>query len=250
MDTVRGRKVVYENNALAVVETDDGSHTLYHQSLDETYHSLRGALTESLYVYIREGLLRVYKGHSSSPINVLEIGFGTGLNTMLTLERATIYSQPINYLSLEPYPLSVEVIEKLNYPKYLDSRVKNQFFLIHELEWNIPHTVNPYFHFTKMYNKLPELSESVFTNSDEESSSRFRENFDLVYYDAFGLSKQGEPWEENNFAVLSSMMVEGGVLVTYASNNQLKDYLVKNGFVVETLTGPPGKKEMTRATKK
>lgn len=244
--TIRGRKIDFTHGDLSLIETDDGSHTLYHWGLDETYHSLFGALNESLHVFIRAGLLHNLKKHLSKsiPINILELGWGTGLNSILTMEKAAGYEVAVRYLGLEPYPLSEAIYSRLNYSKFFDNQMKDFFPLIHSLRENIIHQLNPLFSLQKIHSRLLEWSKSSISEYIEKYG-----RFDLVYFDAFGISKQGEPWREDNFIRLSEMMAEDGILVTYAANRFLKKSLERQRLNVEIISGPPPKREMTRATK-
>ncbi len=246
-ETIRGRKIDFTHGDLSLIKTDDGSHTLYHRKFDETYHSLFGALNESLHVFIRAGLFHNLKKHlsKSTPINILELGWGTGLNSILTMEKAAGYGVTVRYLGLEPYPLSEAIYSRLNYPQFFSDQVKVFFPLIHSLGENITHQLNPLFSLQIIHSRLLEWPK----NSISEYIKKYG-RFNLVYFDAFGISKQREPWSEDNFIRLSEMMAKDGILVTYASNRFLRESLERQKLDVEIISGPPPKREMTRATKK
>lgn len=212
--------------------TADGSSTIFIPEWKERYHSKNGALQESIYVYIQKGLEFITK----QKIKILEIGFGTGLNALLTL----VYQKPlstIHYTTLEPFPLSPYFYNQLNYNN-LDifknfSEVLTQ---LHELKEDTPLKVHNHFTFIKHYKKI----------QDFESA----EKYDLVYWDAFGPRVQPEMWSLELCQKMYNLLELGGAIVTYCSQGQFKRNLKSAGFEVEVLPGPPFKREMTRAVKK
>lgn len=214
--------------------TSDGSHTIYLPELDETYHSVHGAIQEAKHVFIESGLNYF---NDRERVNILEIGFGTGLNTYLTLLDSINSSKMINYTGIEAFPLFIETIEKLNYLSELDSSDKERefFFNIHQAEWNQPNSINSNFMLTKIEAKIQEF------NSDRK--------YDLIYFDAFGPRVQPEMWEKDILTKMYNVLNPSGILVTYCAKGSVKRGLRKVGFEVESLPGPPGKREMTRATK-
>ena len=214
--------------------TEDGSHTLYVEALDETYHSTHGDIQESLHVFINAGLNYCSKSH----LRVLEIGFGTGLNAFLTLLATKKQGVKINYTSLEAFPLENEIIEQLNYTNALrlDSKEKEQFTLLHKVEWESYQKITDWFNLKKIKKEL--------LNYQAE------EQFDLIYFDAFGPNVQPEMWIKNIFTEMYNCLSNGGVLVTYCAKGSVKRTLKEVGFNLEGLPGPPGKREMTRAIKK
>ena len=217
---------------ILIQETKDGSHTLYNESLDETYHSTHGAVQEANHVFIDNGIKLIDK----SDINILEVGFGTGLNAILTNNYAKENSVVINYIGLETIPLGMDLINKLNYlseNKYLS---EDEFMNIHKCDWEIPSQINDSFSITKKNIKIQNFQSE--------------HNFDLVYYDAFGPRAQIEMWDRSIFENLFSLINHGGKLVTYCAMGQFKRDLKSVGFIVECVPGPPGKREMTIASKK
>ena len=217
--------------SLQIIITEDGSHSLKNTILDETYHSIHGAIEESIYVYIKAGLEHVL---SKGPefLNLLEIGFGTGLNTLLTAIYAGV---KIEYTAVENYPLKREEYLMLNYAAQL--RVDQQLFTsIHECRWDELIALEDNF-------SLKKISADI-RNIDLEKSK-----YDLVYYDAFAPGKQPEMWELPLLKKVYKGMNEEGVLVTYCAKGQVKRDLKSLGLNVESLPGPPGKFEMVRATK-
>jgi tRNA U34 5-methylaminomethyl-2-thiouridine-forming methyltransferase MnmC len=220
---------------IKVIISEDGSSTLYLPVLNETYHSLHGAIRESEHVFIKSGLEYVLR--SKSKITILEIGFGTGLNVLLTLLAARKHNLVIDYYSIEAFPLSDEIVAQLNYVEVMgDQSMARDFLKLHSCPWNVKEQISDNFMLTKILSKLEE--------ADLENI-----NVDLVYFDAFAPSKQPEMWSEENFKKIKAAMNDQGVLVSYCASGQFKRTLKSLGFQLEALQGPPGKKEMTRGVK-
>jgi len=220
---------------IKIIESGDGSHTLFHSGLNETYHSMHGAVQESEHVFIKSGLDELLS--KKNIIRIFEVGFGTGLNAWLTYKRIMGSDTKIIYHSIEPFPLSEEIYSKLNYTKDSGDKVLNNFFLeLHKAPWDKEVELNENFSLKKI--KLP------LENYTIENGS-----FDLIYYDAFAPSKQADMWIPENINKMYALLSEGGLLVTYCARGQFKRDLKSAGFIVETLEGPPGKKEMTRGLK-
>lgn len=211
--------------------TTDGSHTLYIPELDEHYHSVKGAMTESLYVYVGLGFRHVLEQFEEGrQLRVFEVGFGTGLNALLTLEAATQEKVPVNYTSVELYPLDWQQAQTLDYV------APTLFKHIHELPWNEAVGVNDYF-------TLHKVQVDVLSMEIPEA--------DVVYFDAFAPEKQPELWSHELFHRIYEAMNPGGVLTTYCAKGVVRRMLQEVGFQVERLDGPPGgKREVLRATKR
>ena len=220
---------------LTIITTSDGSHSLLNTALNETYHSTHGAIQESIHVFIKNGLDFLLQQKAIDEINILEIGFGTGLNVLLTRQRAAQTGKKIAYTSLEAFPIDINVVKKLNYPLVLMTNAE-EFTGLHLLPWDQELEVAPNFHLAKLKIKL-------------EEAHLENQKFDLVYYDAFAPSKQPEMWELKVLRKVAEAMKPTAVFVTYCARGQLKRDLKSLGFSVETLPGPPGKKEMVRAVK-
>ena len=221
-------------NNLYLKQTADGSSTVYNPLLDEHYHSIHGALNESIHVFIKKGFLDfidLYK--SVKNINILEIGFGTGLNCILTFIENLKLNISLNYTSLEPFPLKIELINNLDFN--LDSRQLDVFKLIHQSCWGKSVKINKQFSLEKSALELKDFNTSKF--------------YDIIYFDAFAPSKQPELWKVDVFRKLFNLTSINGVLVTYCAKGQVRRDLEKVGYFVERLEGPPGKREMLRATK-
>ena len=214
--------------------TADGSSTLYNQSLDEHYHSIHGALEESLHVFIRMGFLNFVDSFKDAKyINILEIGFGTGLNCILTFIENLIVNIPLNYTALEPCPLDMELISNLDFN--LNSSQLDIFKSIHQSSWEESIAINEQFNLEKFTIGLHDFNANKL--------------YDIIYYDAFAPRKQPELWKVDVFSKLFNLTSTNGVLVTYCAKGQVRRDLEKVGYSVERLKGPPGKREMLRATK-
>ena len=213
-------------------QTADGSYTLYVPELDEHYHSVKGALTESQHIFIDMGL----KHSTATAPHILEIGFGTGLNCVLTLLEAKESQRHIHYTGIERYPLNEEIIRKLNYPSIIGKECEEDYFAIHQAPWEENVCLSPWFTLYKL--------EGDFTHYS------FEQKYDIIYFDAFAPEKQPEMWEQSLFDNLYQVLNEGGILTTYCAKGVVRRMLQTAGFKVERLPGPPGgKREILRATK-
>jgi len=218
-------------SSLKIIETRDGSHSLLNEELNETYHSVHGALQESQYVFIQQGLSLF---HKNSVVNILEVGFGTGLNALLTLQRSLVDKIAIHYTTLEAFPIEENTWSKLNYAADDDS--KKLFQKLHLADWNQSVEIMPGFHLQKLHTTLQHVTLK-------------RDGYDLIFFDAFAPNKQPEMWELPMLQKNGESMKSGGIFVTYCAKGQLKRDLQSLRLTVETLQGPPGKREMVRATK-
>lgn len=217
---------------LEILSTPDGSYTLLNKELGETYHSKYGAITESKHVFIEAGLSQLATQES---VQLLEVGFGTGLNAWLTAKYAIEKNICVNYVGLEPFPLASEYCKM---PE-LGSSIADDKTLwdwIHSFLWDLDQQLNSHFSLFKITQGIAQFT----------SENNF---FDLVYFDAFAPNYQPEMWELSIFQKLFSMLKKGGILVTYCSKGQVRRTLQETGFMVEKLPGPPHKREMLRARK-
>lgn len=212
--------------------TADGSYTLYVPQLDEHYHSVKGALTESQHIFIEMGLK-----HSSAPEpHILEIGLGTGLNAFLTLLAAEEMQRKVYYTGIERYPLAEETLRQLDYPGIIGKKQEEDYYAIHQAPWEKETNLSPWFTLHKI--------EGDFTRHT------FQKGYDIIYFDAFAPEKQPEMWEQSLFNTLYNVLNEGGILTTYCAKGVVRRMLQTAGFTVERLPGPPGgKREIIRATK-
>ena len=217
------------------LKTADGSLTIQIQDWDEQYHSKHGALAEARHVFIAAGLDHFYRHNPETvPIRVLEVGFGTGLNALLSLQYAQGLGFELEYEGVEGYPVAKEEWQRLNYGILLS--MQPEFQQLHSADWEQWSTLSPHFRIRKR--------QQFFDQIDDE------ERFDLVYYDAFGARVQPELWTEAMFEKMYTAIRPGGVLVTYAAKGSVRRAMQAAGFEVERLPGPPGKREMLRASKK
>lgn len=214
-----------------LILTQDGSHTLYVPDMDEHYHSRFGALTESEHIFINAGLASLPQGD----VSVLEVGFGTGLNALLTALHAGRKKIRVSYTTLEKYPLDPSLISMLNYGHLAGEGGEELFRTIHEASWNTPVPITEWF-----------ILEKRQTDLTAENPSGV---YDLVYFDAFGPDKQPEMWSEKVLNRIAVVTHPGSLFVTYSAKGNLKRMLRSLGFEVEHLPGPPGKRVFTRAVK-
>jgi len=223
---------------LKIIQTDDGSSSIYLPEMNETYHSTKGAITESKYVFLEKGLKHYQSQHpEKEKIRILEVGFGTGLNVGLTALLAHDSKLKIQFTSIEKYPVEEAIINQLNYFE-MDSHkdAKLLFDKIHQCEWEKYELINEGFSIKKC--KL-----------DVHDFAVESESFDLIYFDAFAPSKQPDIWDKSLLINMFRFLTFGGIIVTYCAQGQFKRDLRDVGFYVEVLDGPPGKIQMTRGTK-
>ena len=221
---------------ISLITTGDGSHSLRNEELNETYHSAHGALQESSHVFIKNGL-EYWTGSREAAPRILEVGFGTGLNALLALSFAETQQTPVYYESLETYPLLPEIYEKLNYTAMMGSAgLSASFRLMHSADWGREIKLGKYLTFLKQ-------QESIHSY---ESSGPFH----IIFFDAFAPGKQPDMWKPDVMKKMYDLLAPDGILVTYCAQGQFKRNLKEAGFEVETLQGPPGKKEMVRGVKK
>ena len=215
-----------------IERTADGSATLFVPSLNEHYHSVKGAETESQHIFVNMGLKA---SHALQP-RVLEIGFGTGLNALLTLKAAEKEKRTVHYTGIERYPLTWEIINELGYvtPQTPEA---GYFEHIHRTTWEEENFITPHFQLKKVEVDLHQWSASA-------------NSFDLIYFDAFAPEKQPDMWTQVLFDYLYTLLDEGGILTTYCAKGVVRRMLQTAGFLVERLPGPPGgKREILRGTK-
>jgi tRNA U34 5-methylaminomethyl-2-thiouridine-forming methyltransferase MnmC len=217
-----------------LLKTADGSYTLQIPEWDEQYHSKHGAIAEALHVFIKEGLLFWFENNAVKEVSILEIGFGTGLNSYLSFLQTINNAWTINYTGVEAYPLSIEEVKTLEYPASLNSP-EVDFLKLHKVPWEANSIISENFQLTKQKKKFSEIHD--------------QNTYDLIYFDAFGIRVQPELWTEEIFRIMFGALRPNGILVTYAANGNARRALIAAGFEVKRLPGPPGKKEMMRATK-
>lgn len=219
---------------IQIITTSDGSHSLLNTNLNETYHSHHGALQESIHVFINNGLKFFIDKSSPKTINIFEVGFGTGLNALLTLQYALKSDLNFSYTSIEAFPLDKEIWSQLNYGNVIG--LQKYYDALHDAHWGKSEDVLPNFSLLKLETTLQQVELEVNAT-------------DLIFFDAFAPSKQPEMWSIDLLSKVVSHMRSGGMFVTYSAKGQLKRDLKMLGLQVETLAGPPGKMQMIRALK-
>jgi len=220
-------------NTPELVKTDDGSNTLFVREIGEHYHSTFGAVQESMHVFIEAGLRKC----DQPSLNLLEVGFGTGLNAYLTVLEAHKTNMSIRYITVEKYPLLPAVWTSLNYPAIVPAGDPKLFRMIHEAKWNEEVIITDNFSILKLLSDLKDIDYSILPL------------FDLIYFDAFSPVKQPELWETSIFRQLANHCATSAKLVTYCAKGVVRRSLKESGFTTERIPGPPGKREMLRGTK-
>ena len=218
-----------------IIITEDGSNSLYIKDLNESYHSGFGAINESEHVFINTGFKKVIE-NCKNP-NILEIGFGTGLNALLTLKYSVAYGIQVRYDGIEPYPIDKEIYSKLNYPGLI--KVENCDAIFKKMHESPPDS-------DIRIGKAFSLHKIKMRFADVRLKNDF---YNLVYFDAFAPDVQPELWELSVFKKLFNSMTGNSVLVTYSAKGQVRRNMQEAGFAVERLPGPKGKREMLRAVK-
>ena len=215
-----------------VIITSDGSSTIHLPEWNEQYHSTHGAIQEAYHVFIKNGLSLF----NNENISILEIGFGTGLNCLISYFESQKLKLAIDYVGVEAYPVILDEVKKLNYASQLDfNNTEYIFNKIHSVDWGRKHSFETQFSLTKKKQFFQEIDD--------------KKKYDLIYFDAFGARVQPELWTEKIFKNMYNSLKEGGILVTYSAKGSVRRAMIEVGFKVEKLDGPPGKREMLRAIK-
>ena len=215
-----------------VIKTADGSSTISVPELNEHYHSVNGAIAEANHVYINAGFKEVDKKN----VSILEIGFGTGLNALMTLLESFNYDKTVFYQAVEAYPVSTDELSALNYIDVLEIEEYSSLYdLMHISDWETEIKITDKFILLKQ--------KKSFTEIEDDNK------FDLIYFDAFGPDVQPDLWTEDIFAKMFKALKTNGILVTYSSKGIVKRALRSVGFTVKRLDGPKGKRHMLRCSK-
>lgn len=212
--------------------TEDGSHTLFVKGLDESYHSIHGAIQESMHVFIKQGLLTVNR----PSVRILELGFGTGLNAVLTLAEALPKQLDIYYHAVEKYPLKEPEYSLLNYEKLIVGLPEGILHRVHSCPWEEPVKISEMF--------------TLYKEEADFRSMKLPSHFNLIYFDAFSPDKQPELWTSEVISKIGLVADPGAILVTYSAKGLVRRTLDSCGFEVYKLAGPTGKREMIRARKR
>lgn len=217
------------------VPTADGSKTLYNKIIGENYHSINGALQEAMHVFVKGGLEYYHEEHKINNISILEVGFGTGLNFLLSSDYAFMHQLQLEYCGIEAFPLSKEIILETKYEQYLENKnIWNNF--IHN--------------YLNCYTSNTEIESSIHLQIVETELQSFDTNkkFDIIFFDAFAKARQAEMWTENSIAHACQFLKDKGIFVTYSVTGDLKRTLKSLGFSIQRPEGAAGKREMMRAT--
>jgi tRNA U34 5-methylaminomethyl-2-thiouridine-forming methyltransferase MnmC len=230
-------ELVNQQLNMYIITTKDGSHSLFSEKYEEIYHSGNGAIQESAHVFIHSGFEYAWQSFGSK-LRIFEVGFGTGLNALLTVIEAQSRRVDVYYETIEQYPVPIEVIKELNYTAILENeKYRPPFHSMHLSNWNVVHSITPYFAFKK--------NQADFLKFEMPSDA-----FHLIYFDAFAPENQPEMWTVEVIKKLNQALEPNGILVSYCSKSAFRKTLAEAGFMVEKLPGPPGKREMVRAIKK
>ncbi len=216
-----------------IFTTQDGSHSIQSEKYGVSYHSKYGAIQETQHVFIDAALN--YKSSNQKQLSVLEIGFGTGLNALMTWLEAKKQDLEVDYHTFEAFPISLEQANALNYPIELKTE-PSQFLQLHTCDWEIQNKFSSNFSFTKYQRDFHEID--------------FSNQFDVIYFDAFAPNAQANLWEMPLLQKMFDALKKEGVLTTYCAKGVVKRCLKSIGFTIEAISGPPGKREMTRALKR
>ena len=221
-----------------LIVTKDGSHSVAIPEWEVSYHSVYGAVQESMHVFIESGLKYWFTKHTSaSRCVIFEMGFGTGLNALLSILEAKRQQRKIMYETVEAFPLEESITQKLNYCEALHQGFWQPVFdSLHSGEWNSTQHITNFFSFRKIRSLLADYTPG--------------EPIDIIYYDAFAPVAQPELWTKEVFERMLNMLAPDGILVTYCSKGDVRRALQAAGFSVEKIAGPPGKREMIRASRK
>lgn len=218
-----------------LIKTADGSHSILVDELRESFHSQNGSIQESVHTFINAGLFFLKETFNPSEVNIYEVGFGTGLNALLTEKWARENKTKCNYHSIEAYPLEAELWKELNYPSEIPNSSIEIFNELHKSPWHKQVEIGEWFKLTKYDEKIQSFIPD--------------KKFNLIYFDAFAPSVQPHLWKHEIFEMIYKQMSKKSVLVTYSAAGAPRNAMAKAGFWIEELKGAAGKKEMTRAIK-
>lgn len=219
---------------LSFAITSDGSKTIFNPTIGEHYHSRHGALQESKHVFLESGL-KYFLQKGKKEVKVLEVGFGTGLNYLVSAEYCKDEKVRLDYTGIEAFPLPLDLISNTGYDQYLSPEIWNAFIQNYELTLMAPTELNPYSQLEIACKKLLDFQTIQL--------------YDVLYFDAFAAIHQPEMWDEEALSHISTFIRPGGVFVTYAITGNLKRTMKALGFAIEKAPGAPGKREMLRAVK-
>jgi tRNA U34 5-methylaminomethyl-2-thiouridine-forming methyltransferase MnmC len=222
------------NHELKIIQTADGSNTIFNSEVGENYHSRHGALQESKHVFVNSGLKHFLGLNKTEAVSILEVGFGTGLNFLLSADYCTSENIHLDYTGIEAYPLTTEMISQTGYDQYVSAALWQNF--INNYQQALQQSVG--------FNANCQLQIANCKLLDFQSEKLF----DVIYFDAFAAIRQPEMWDETAINHTLKFLKTGGVFVTYAITGNLKRTIKGLGLKVEKAPGAPGKREMLRAT--
>jgi tRNA U34 5-methylaminomethyl-2-thiouridine-forming methyltransferase MnmC len=214
-----------------LIITSDGSHTIYVPELNEHYHSVHGAVQESNFIFINTG----FESCKSNPVNIFEVGFGTGLNALLTAMKNSSGIKEVNYTAIEKYPVDESTVSLLNYNLFTGEKGREIFDMIHSAPWD---------KWVKIYKNF-----NLLKINGDIVDYPIPGKYNLIYFDAFGPDKQPEIWTPEVFETIAAATENNGIFVTYSAKGEVKRNLKACGFEVTLLPGPPGKRQIIRAVK-
>jgi tRNA U34 5-methylaminomethyl-2-thiouridine-forming methyltransferase MnmC len=217
---------------LSIVKTNEGIHTLFNKNINAHYHSLFGSMQESIHVFINNGFCKAVTNHDT--LSILDMGFGTGLNAILTYRENQVYQRNIHYTGIDIHPLPLSVTSRLNYFEYFGKPLQPVFEKIHEAPWY-------------QWNKLDNFN--LLKIETDILDHRFDDHYDLIYYDPFSPSHQSNLWEAELFHKMYEASNKGAMLVTSHVKGDVIKILESVGYSVEQVSGTTEKKEMIRAVK-
>jgi len=223
------------NHELQIVQTADGSNTIYNPQVGENYHSKHGALQESRHVFVNSGLQYFLDraGDLEAPVSILEVGFGTGLNFLLSADLCDQKHINLNYTGIEAFPLTKEMIGQTGYDQYVPAGLWQQFIEQYPNALSNEVAISP-------------LCQLQIANC-QLLNFQSAQQYDIIYFDAFAAAYQPEMWDETAIGHTLQYLKPGGVFVTYAITGNLKRAVKALGCKVEKAPGAPGKREMLRA---
>jgi len=221
------------NHQLTIVPTADGSNTIYNEQVGENYHSRNGALQESQHVFVNAGLKYFLDKTGANEVSILEVGFGTGLNFLLSADACTSDRVKLNYTGIEAHPLTPEMISQTGYDKYIPADIWQQFITSYFKSLKAPVELNCYCQLQIAHCEL--------------LSYKSEQLVDVIYFDAFAAAHQPEMWNEEAIAHIIKFLKPGGIFVTYAITGNLKRMLKALGLTIQKIPGAAGKREMLRA---
>lgn len=221
---------------MQIQKTNDGCHTLVSKEFGALYHSSHGSFQEATHIFIANGIAQI----NQKEIYVFEMGFGSGLNAILTYFYAKANNIKVNYVSIEAYPVDFETIQQLNYNSFINEPDFNVFFeKMHQVAWETPQEIDSFFTLTKINAKI----------EDFNFQKDYSEYFDIIYFDAFSPNDQENLWQEEVLQKMYDILKQNAFLITYCAKGNFKRCLKSIQFKVEPLPGPIGKREITKAIK-